>query len=77
MRKLGANIFLIATNVCSIKFCSKHSSNTVLCLLRNLMEQTLPVCSSKFHVLYLNKKTCCIKFHDDIMERISIIKQNK
>ena len=26
---------------CSIKFRSKHSSNTVLCLLRNLMEQTL------------------------------------
>ena len=28
-------------NVCSIKFYSKHSINTVLCLLRNLMEQTL------------------------------------
>ena len=28
-------------NVCSIKFHSKHSSNTVLCLLLNLMEQTL------------------------------------
>ena len=28
-------------NVCSIKFRSKQSSNTVLCLLRNLMEQTL------------------------------------
>ena len=26
---------------CSIKFCSKHSSNTVLCLLQNLMEQML------------------------------------
>ena len=26
---------------CSIKFRSKHSSNTILCLLRNLMEQTL------------------------------------
>ena len=28
-------------NVCSIKFRSKHSSNTVLRLLRNLIEQTL------------------------------------
>ena len=27
--------------VCSIKFCSKHSNNTVLCLLWNSMEQTL------------------------------------
>ena len=32
-------------NVCSIKFRSKHSSNTVLCLLRNLMEQTLTNCN--------------------------------
>ena len=29
------------TNVWCIKFRSKHSSNTVLCLLRNLMHQTL------------------------------------
>ena len=28
-------------NVCLTKFRSKHSSNTVLCLLRNLMHQTL------------------------------------
>ena len=28
-------------NACFIKFRSKHSSNTVLCLLRNLMKQTL------------------------------------
>ena len=28
-------------NVWCIKFRSKHSSNTVLCLLRNLMHQTL------------------------------------
>ena len=26
---------------CSSKFRSKHSSNTVLCLLRNLLEQSL------------------------------------
>ena len=30
-------------NVCSIKFRSKHSSNTVMCLLWNLMEQLLYV----------------------------------
>ena len=28
-------------NVCSIKFHSKHSSNTILHLLQNLMEQML------------------------------------
>ena len=28
-------------NVCLTKFRSKHSSNTVLCLLRNLIEQIL------------------------------------
>ena len=38
-------------NVCSIKFRSKHSSITVLCLLRNLMEQSLsrvPRCFVRF-----------------------------
>ena len=35
-------------NVCSIEFRSKHSSNTVLCLLRNLMEQTLGTLCSLF-----------------------------
>ena len=29
------------TKDCSSKFRSKHSSNTVLCLLRNLFEQSL------------------------------------
>ena len=28
-------------NVCSIKFRSKHSTGLLLCLLQNLMEQTL------------------------------------
>ena len=28
-------------NVCFIKFCSKHSTVLILCLLRNLMEQSL------------------------------------
>ena len=32
---------LRSNNVCSIKFRSKHSTNTILCLLRNLMEQAL------------------------------------
>ena len=47
-------------NICSIKFRSKHSANTILCLLRNLMEQTL-------HILDLKKlqkqvrKTVCFK----------------
>lgn len=34
----------MATNVCSIKFCSEHSAtltNTILWLLRNLVDQTL------------------------------------
>ena len=31
----------MACNVCSIKFRSKHSSISVLCLLRNLLEQSL------------------------------------
>ena len=32
------------SNVWCIKFCSKYSSNTVLCLLRNLMHQTYIIC---------------------------------
>ena len=32
---------VIFSNICFIKFRSKHSSNTVLCLLRNLMKQML------------------------------------
>ena len=35
-----ANVELLIKD-CSIKFCSKHSIVLVLCLLRNLMEQTL------------------------------------
>ena len=36
-----ALFYIMLLNVCSIKFGSKHSSNIVLCLLRNLMEQSL------------------------------------
>ena len=50
-------------NVCSIRFRSKHSSNTILCLLRNLMEQSLfstflQVLSyvNKFYSLYVKLK---------------------
>ena len=38
---LTLKLELLHCNVCSIKFRSKHSSNTVLRLLRNLMEQSL------------------------------------
>ena len=38
---LGKSNQVFFFNVCSIKFCSKHSSNTVQCLLPNLMEQSL------------------------------------
>ena len=31
----------LENNVCLFEFRSKHRSNTVLCLLRNLMKQTL------------------------------------
>ena len=38
------------TNVWCIKFRNKHSSNTVLCLLQNLMHQTLWLCWKNFLV---------------------------
>ena len=38
---LAAKFYCIVHNVWCIKFQSKYSSNTVLCLLRNLMHQTL------------------------------------
>ena len=37
----GIFFSLCYTNVCSIKFRSKHSTVLILCLLRNLMEQSL------------------------------------
>ena len=41
-------------NVWCIKFRSKHSSNTVLCLLRNLMHQMLRLIYWYVSVQYLN-----------------------
>ena len=35
------SLSLCKTKGCSSKFRSKHSSNTILCLLRNLLEQSL------------------------------------
>ena len=37
------DISLSTTNASCIKFRNKHSSNTALCLLRNLMHQTLGI----------------------------------
>ena len=37
----GIFFSLCYTNACSIKFRSKHSTVLILCLLRNLMEQSL------------------------------------
>ena len=49
-------------NICSIKFRSKHSSNTALCLLRNLMEQSwswFQICSIQLsYSIHLDKVHC-------------------
>ena len=46
---------LNVTKDCSSKFRSKHSSNTVMSLLRNLLEQSLPTISKPLQTILLGQ----------------------